>query len=347
MASTKGKVLIVRHGKARGRLPDYFREALNFIARFQPHLHARTLLHETGMPAPPLDDVNAVLFWLADPLRESYPECYADATGIAESARARGIRLVNPPDALSNTIKTRQSALWRDAGVPTAETDPFATAEELRAILDRLPLPVIVRPTLTHAQIGLHVCATVDDALKAAVRLLPAPTLVAPLIDIRAAWHAADRRNLYAQLHHKKRCYVLGSHVLPFYIYFSPYPVVAGATCTFDAAIRQRMKLPKTPMRGTLDAHCFADDYLFATGPAEDADLMLRAARTLEVDFLAIDYATRADGNHVLWEANPYPNLNPLRFCMMAAERRMAPRYAALYALIGKFLLELAEGSQP
>jgi hypothetical protein len=344
MPQADGKVLIVRHGMGRGRLPGYFNEALGFFERYQPKVHQRIALHQTGSPVPDLAGVRSVLFWLADPLRQLFPDCYTEAKQIADSALARGIRLVNPPDALSDTVKTRQSQLWRDAGIPTPESVPFATIEELRGILDRIAPPVIVRPSLTHAQQGVRICGSIDAALQAAKKILPAPALVAQLVDVRATWRAANPNNLYSRLFHTKRCFVFGSIVKTTYIQFSPVPVVAGPSCTFNANVREKMKLPPKPEPGTWDASCIAADYFFATGPAEAPELMLRAGKALGLEYFAVDYATRADGSHVLWEANPYLNMNPLGIASMREERRMPQRYALVFDALGKFLLELAAG---
>ena len=102
------------------------------------------MIHETGEPAPALDGVAAVVFLLADSLREHFPACFAEACSIAEEARAGGIRLVNPPEALSNTIKSTQSRIWREHGVPTPALERFETHAELVASLDRLVFPVLL-----------------------------------------------------------------------------------------------------------------------------------------------------------------------------------------------------------
>ena len=119
--SSDGTLLIVQHGPGRGRLYDFRRHVLEWLEAEAPGLWPRIRLHETGGPPPRLEGVRAVVFWLADPLRELYQADYAEAVVIADAVRASGGTLVNPPEALSNSIKSVQSRLWREAGIPCAE----------------------------------------------------------------------------------------------------------------------------------------------------------------------------------------------------------------------------------
>ena len=338
------KVLIVRHGPRRGRVPRYFQDCLDYLARNRREVHRRLAFCVTGEPAPSLDAVGAVAFWLADPLREMYPACYADASAIAAEARERGVRLINPPEALSNSIKTRQSRLWRQAGLPTPLALPFATVSELQKLLAKLKPPLIVRPDRLHTQKGIHLCRTAEEALRAAKRLLPLPSLVVQLFDVRRSWALKDPHSVYARLFHKKRSFVLGSSVKAGHVFFAPTPIVATQTCTFFPPRRSKMGLPARPKPNTWDWQCVAEDNAFGNGVAEAPELMLRAAKALGLDYLALDYATSADGRIALWEANPYFFLPPLTHSMLPMERESERRYAAIYEAVGDFLLALVEG---
>src|SRR5687767_8437827 len=163
-------ILIVRHGPGLGRFVRYGERTLDWIRRHEPALAERILVHETGTGALPTSaaGAGAVVFWLADPLRERYPACYSEAAEIAELAVRRGARVVNPPAALSNTAKSGQARLWDQAGVPCAGGRRFADRAELEALLDGMALPVIVRPDLLHAQEGMRICCTRAEAIAAA-----------------------------------------------------------------------------------------------------------------------------------------------------------------------------------
>lgn len=107
-AETRARdLLIVIHGKDRGR-PIWVMEAmLGYARQKNPRLAARLRVHETGGDFPALDNVAAIFFYLADPLEAFFPACYAEATAIAEEARRRGIRILQDPEALSVTQKSR------------------------------------------------------------------------------------------------------------------------------------------------------------------------------------------------------------------------------------------------
>jgi hypothetical protein len=53
-------------------MPEYLERSLRSLARRSAALHRRLRFHHTGAPAPELRDARAVVFWLADPLRERY-----------------------------------------------------------------------------------------------------------------------------------------------------------------------------------------------------------------------------------------------------------------------------------
>ena len=336
------RVLIVRHGPKRGRLEAYFQDGLDHLNRTRPELHACLAFWGTGMAPPDLDGVRAVVFWLGDPLKEMYPDCYRDAMQVAEAARARGIRLVNPPESLSNSIKTRQSQLWRAAGVPTPAAHAFSSVDELAVLVERMTLPVMVRPDQLHAQAGIRVCNTKDKAIEAARRLLPVPSLVVELQDVRRSWKQKDPRSIYARLFHKKRCFVLGPRVKTGHVFFSTIPIVATQTCTFSPQWRRSKGLTEAPLPGTPDVLCVEADNAFGNGMPEHADLFVRAAEALGMAFTAIDYSCDADGGVVLWESNPYFFLPPLRVSMMPVARQSATRYAAIHDAVGRFLSDLA-----
>jgi len=76
---------------------------------------------------------------------------------------------------------------------------------------------------------------------------------------------------------------------------------------------------------------------------------MVRAVRLLGLGFAAIDYSVRADGSAILWEANPYPSLPPLRRMRVPDLRHGQARVDSYHRAIGDFLIDLlaAPGQGP
>ncbi len=334
-----GTVLVVRHGPGRGRLRDYMRHVLDFLAQDR-QLQERVRFHQTGTPAPSLAGIVTVVFWLADPLREWYPACYVEAVEIAERARAHGIHLVNEPESLSNSVKSRQSRLWQDAGFDTPTWIRFEDLDELQAAIERIGTwPILIRSDEAHGQHRIQVATDKNTASTWSRHNLETPGAVAPLIDVRGG---SMDRGLYARFHHKKRLYVLGNRTRTEHIFFSKHPVVSAETCTFAryrGFTRTRMNLARL---SPTERHIIREDLAYWRRGEDHHDLMVRAVAALGFGFAAIDYSQRADGGVVLWEANPYPLVPTLKTIRLPRLRCANERYASYCRAIGDFLLHAA-----
>lgn len=335
-------MLLVRHGPGRGRLGNFGDGWLKRLARTRPDIRRRIRIHETGSGASPsLDDVAAVVFLLADPVRELYPECYAEASAIAAAAAARGIRLVNPPDALSNTIKSVQARLWAAAGIPCAGCARFENRAELDRVAGSATYPLIVRGDLLHGQQAIFVCRSAED-----LRALPAdglayPGLVVDFIDSRATYRAAVPDSVFARYYHRCRTYVFGSHVVPGAIYFSEEPIVGTGTATWARYQGKGRFLEPLARLRSEDRRIVAADLAFAGSPLAHPELMRRAASALGLEFVALDHILLADGSVVLWEANPHPYIAILRHTPLPFLRRIRSRTQRIYDAIGRFVEDL------
>jgi hypothetical protein len=334
-------LLVVRHGRGRGRLQRYMQPALRFLERTAPAVAARVRVHATGAPPPDLDGVAAVLFWLADPLRESFPDCYREAVAIAQAARRRGLPIVNPPEVLSNTIKSRQARIWRDAGIDTPPCLRFEDLDDLRARAREVGFPLVVRSDQEHNQRGMRVLRGPRQLAALRAEDLHLPGSVAPLWDTRPGWRERDPQSVYARYHHKMRIYVLGERVRTEHAFFARHPLVGAKSCTFARLDRLprwgvRLALLRAPARDAL-----REDLAYWRGDAEHAPLMRRAVGLLGLGFAAIDYSVRADGSAILWEANPYPSLPVLGRMRLPELREGQARMDSYHRAIGAFLADL------
>ena len=340
----EGRILIVRHGDNRGRIPDFMHPAFRYIADYHAGLSRHLILHETGSWLPALDEVRAVVFLLADPLQEFYPKCYEEALGLARWARDRNFPVINPPEVLSNSVKSVQAKLWADSGIPTPHCERFECREELIHILhskESKQFPVLIRGDWEHAQNGMRLCRGIEEARAIPAEALVFPGVVTPFIDTRESYRAAGRRDVWSRLHHTKRVYVFGDVLMANHIHFSDEPIVASGNSTFaglracNPGVRRVMKYRK-PYWDSLRA-----EWDFVTGELEQPELMLKAARALGLGYLAIDYASHADGSVVLWEANPYPPLPAWRKAMLPGERQIQAKYNITYERFASFLCSL------
>jgi glutathione synthase/RimK-type ligase-like ATP-grasp enzyme len=334
-------VLLVRHGPGRGRLQRFGNGWLKRLAATRPRLRSRIQVHETGSgAAPSLHAVVAVVFLLADPLRELYPACYAVAVEIAARAALSGIRCVNPPDALSNTIKTVQARLWQEAGVPSAPNVSFRSREELHRIALSATFPAIVRPDLLHAQQRVFVCHSAEDLRALPEEGLAYPGLVVRFVDSRATHRADAPDTVFARYYHRCRTYVFGRHVVPGAIYFSEDPIVGTETATWARyQDKGRFLEPFAGLRAA-DRRTIAADVRFASSPPRQPELMRQAAGVLGLEFAGLDHILLADGSAFFWEANPHPYIANLRHTPLPLLRRIVFRTRRISDAIGDFLAD-------
>jgi hypothetical protein len=335
----ESRILIVRHGWGRGRFRRYLRKPLEHVRRQRNQIYRRLIFHRTGDPPPLLDHVKAVVFWLADPLREWYPACYEEAVGIADEARRRGIGLINPPEALSNSIKSVQARLWQGAGIATPPVERYESNEELLAASSTFSYPLLVRGDEHHSQGGLRVFANRDQLLGVCREDLKFPCAVSPLVDVRAGFREIGSPAC-ERLFHKKRLIVAGNIIRTKHMFFSSDPIVSSNTATFGQH-RRRFWSPFTSNLSPEERECIDLDLAYWRQGEEHREVMVRACRALGIQFAAIDYSSLSDGSVMLWEANPHFHLPRMHEMMLPRQRLARERIASYHDAIADFLSEL------
>lgn len=337
---SKGELWIVCHGPGRGRLRGRAQRLASMSTRDQPW-GTRVRIHETGSPPPDVSRARAVVFWLADPLRELYPVCFEEASAIAESARGVGARVVNAPEALSNTIKSVQAERWRSAGLPAAAARTFRTRAELDALLAEASYPVIVRPDRLHAQRSTFYCARLRDARAVAAAVQHFPGVVLPFIDTREAYRRSQPGSVWARFFHKKRAMVFGDEVVSNHVFFSKHPICGLKQSTFARYSGNGRHWSALARILPTDRATLAIDNAFWRTAPEHAPVLRGATRVLGLEIAAIDYSSTADGRIVLWEANPYFEMPKPEDGVMPRERHLEQRIAGFYRALGRFLSTL------
>ncbi len=339
-----GDVLIVRHGPGRGRALEILPLIEAHIAANRPAMRPRLRIFETGSPKPRLDGVGAILFLLGDPLKELYPVCYAEAAAIAEAGVARGIRLLNPPQSLSNSIKSRQAEIWRKAGLRCAAARVIRSSADLEPAMAALGLPMILRSDDKHAQEGVRICKRVKHVDEAKLTLA-FPAVALQLIDVRAKWRAVAPDSIMARYYHKKRSMVYGDTVINNHVFFSSTPIVGRTTSTFlEDSKRARAWLRRFGVGRSRWHDTLAADYEYNQSAPEAPETMLRAVAVLGLHVAAIDYASLPNGEVVLWEANPYAQLPPWQHGVAADARRIRERTTRQIDRVVDWLERVADG---
>jgi hypothetical protein len=304
-----------------------------------PEIGSRLSFWETGTPQPDLNDVAAVLFVLQDPLREFHPDCFQDSVTLADRARELGARIINGPESLSNTIKTTQSRLWRDAGIPTPPCIAFSSIEDLYAAAKELASPMIIKSDLQHSQRGTLVVPDLDTLRRKPAEDIPLPGSLSPIVDTRADYAQLDPRSPYATHYHKKRAMVFGSHVRNNHVFFSDQPIVGCMSSTFR---HFRSLNPISRVIGNARCRSHVDtDIDFHYSENDDAELLVKAAKVLGVEFCAIDYSTHADGRIMLWEANPFFSLHRWPIAVLTRRRKLDERLPHIHETAAAFFRDL------
>ncbi len=344
--SETSRVLVVRHGVDRGQRLSFraIRQAhcqpmFDDIAKRWPKLGSRLSFWETGRSQPDLEDVAAVVFLLQDPLRESFPDCYRDAIELAARARSVGVRLVNPPESMSNTIKTTQSRLWREAGLPTPPCLSFHSIDDLYAAAAEIGTAMIIKSDNEHAQKRMLVAEDFDAVRRLPVERIPIPGALSPIVDTREGFAAIDPLSPYATHYHKKRAMVFGNRVRHNHVFFADQPIVGCVSSTFGHY------RSLNPIRRALgNARCRQHvkcDIDFHNSKCDDAEVLAHAAKVLGVEFCAIDYSSKADGSIVLWEANPFFALHPWPVAVLGRQRKLRQRTRNIHEAAADFFRDL------
>ena len=340
------RLLIVRHGPGRGPKitlrslrPDRCQPMFDHITARWPEIGSRLDYWQTGTPQPSLENVAAVLFLLQDPLRETHPKCFEEAMLLASRAREQGARIVNDPACLSNTIKTTQSGLWREAGLPTPPCIAFKSIEELHAAAAEFDTPMLIKSDTQHAQKRTLVAQDLDHIKRVPSEDLPLPGSLSPFIETRSGYAEIDPESPYATHYHKKRVMVFGDHVRNNHVFFADQPIVGCVSSTF-----RHFRSMNPFKRAIGNAHCRSHvewDIRYHNEVCEEPELFAKAAKVLGCEFCAIDYSTYADGRVVLWEANPYFSLHRWPIQILAGPRRLKERIPHLHETAAAFFRDL------
>lgn len=339
----------MRHGPGRGphiRLaalrPAVYQPLLDDFAIRYPDLRQSIDVWETGSPKPDLSPYAAIVFVLSDPLKELYPTCYAEAEELAQQARHLGAHIVNAPAALSNTVKSTQARLLEAAGVLTARHLRYQSLDDFRIAVNSADFPAIVRADLLHAQSRMFFCETREQALRIPPHKMAFPGCIAEFVDTRAGYREVAPDSPYAAYFHKKRSFVFGNEVVNNHIFFGPHPIVGAKTSTFG---HYRSLNPIRRWRANARCQQHVElDYQFFRREPEEKEMLLRAARALDLEFIAFDYSVRADGNIVIWEGNPHFSLYLWPMEILPVQRKIKERHRRFHDVIYTFFRDLQQG---
>ncbi len=299
------RILVLRHTDQQ---PDYNDDLLAWLRRAAPRAAGLFELRRVGFVS--RDPARYALFlpWLQDPLREEWPEQYAQAKRVEDAILGAGGAVVNPVDQLSNAIKSVASARLRAVGVPMPKVAPISRSWMLP---DGFAFPVIAREDRWHGG-PMHLCRDEQELANVPWQSLREPVVV-EYRDVRSA----DGR------FRKWRYVVAGENGAPRHLVISRRWVVKAQRRVKDSAVIR--------------------EELAYTGSREDPNqgVLVRAAKALGLDVVAFDYARTQAGDLVVFEPNPFATLWAA-FNEDARYDYQRPCVERLYATLTAFWLERA-----
>ncbi|MEY2402901.1 MAG: hypothetical protein QOD38_452 [Acidimicrobiaceae bacterium] len=274
------RFLVVRDPR---RQPGFYDVLLDWLSLHFPELRAKFELHTLPFVVRDWDRYALHIPWLQDPVAAWSPGAYRWANRLAAQCDRRQIPVVNRVDRLENAGKAEGARRIAAAGLRTPATARITDAAAFRATRLGLPLPLFVRRELGHG--GPMLRADTDDEVRA-IDVTPfTRPLAVELIDVRSD----------DGLYRKYRYVVAGDVGIPLSMH------VSSDWCTKGESLKQ---LYTEALRD--------EDIAYVSRPEPHHDRFVAAREALELDFVAFDYGLDANGEPVVWEANPYPFIHLL-----------------------------------
>ncbi len=334
-------ILVVRHGSQSGRIPRYCDHVVRWLRAERPHLGNQIRIHETGSGPADLSDVQAVFFWLGDPLEILYPECFSESLGIETEADRWSLRVLNRPSVLARYGKFFHYRRLAAAGIDTPAVRRIGSAGDLQEAAQELGLPLLIRGDYSFGQKGTRIISNERQLASTDMELLPADPVASHLLDVRDRERSIGRDRVWSRYYHRKRVILVGGECAPYSLMFSRVPVVGQHVSEYERVYRWRRRLRPygRPGKQAVSAvqrviglqSMLSCEKEFLDRPAEDPDLFRRASAALGLEYLAFDYATVPGEGTVIWEANPYPFLPAAGNTLLHHTRNQARNTERIY----------------
>lgn len=283
-AKADQRFLITRHPANN---PHFYNVLLDWTASKLPHVRSRFELRMLPLLVRSRSRYVLHVPWLQDPVQQWSRMAYAQARRLSAELDDRGVPTINRVDRLTNASKSNGARLIGGVGIRTPRTVPIDDAEQFRNTLLGLELPLLVREDWGHAdehalEAGRVVrCDTRDDVRKLKLERFARPV----------AMEFIETRNPRDELYRKYRYVAAGDVGVAHHLQVKAHWFVKGGNQLYSEAIRD-------------------EDLAYLSGPDPNHEILQRARRALELDFVAFDYSYDRNGRLVVWEANPYPFLH-------------------------------------
>ena len=304
------RILIVQNAvKQRSITRDFLR----WIERHVPVLRAR--LEFTLLPCQVRDwsRYQLVAFWGGDTLMERAPWLYQDALAFSRQCQGRGVGVINPATHWSNATKSRAARLIAATGIRTAKMQVIDDVPKFLANRASLELPLLIREDQGHQRHSVLV------SHEQQLSRIPWSRFQNPI-----AVEFIDTRSPVDSLYRKYRYIAVGDTGIAKHLMFDREWEVKIERVMTDQAK--------------------AEETAFVNSPDPNHERFQLARQALGLDVVAFDYGYDLEGQLVVWEANPFPDLN---YPTEAWSRHIFPSLARTYAALARLYLRRIELSVP
>jgi glutathione synthase/RimK-type ligase-like ATP-grasp enzyme len=304
VSSTAARILISRMPPLN---PHFYDVVLRWIQKEHPALAPVFDVCTPPFALPSNAEYTLHVPWLHDPLDRIDARAYDMARDLLRACDLRGVPSINPVDKHVNATKINAGARLTQAGIRTPRVVAVEFESSFRQNLCGMSPPAVLRENRWH-QGDFVLIRSLEEAGSAQLDKFDEPVL-AEFIDVQS------KDGLYR----KYRCFVMGDTVISHHLQVSEDWITHG---------KRRLKNAQTREEEIA--------YLVAPDPFEET--MLAARKSLDLDYVAIDYGIGRDGKPVIWEANLYPMIHFSRFDMVYRNFSVDRTIAALV----RFYLETA-----
>jgi len=227
-----------------------------------------------------LKTYNLCVPWLQDPC-DDRPDVFGRALGLADLCAVVDVPVINHPDALPHSRKSKTARLLFAAGLDLRVPRMDVLTEPAR--VRELPLPLFVREDAHHAADLFRV----DSSDQITSDFLDR---IAKMQEPIAVEYIETKRD---EFYRKYRYAVAGDTGVPMHLQMSREWITRGETAVF-ASSPEAVQAEKD----------------FLAQPNDGCPVLHEAAKVLGFDFCAFDYSYDLDGRLVVWEVNPFPSLH-------------------------------------
>ncbi|MCA9174205.1 MAG: hypothetical protein KDB14_06930 [Planctomycetales bacterium] len=282
-AAQDQRILVTRHCAKHSTM---FRDFFTWVCEQVPELMSRLEFRRLPFQLPARHRYAAHVCWINDTLDLWSPNGFRQECELVAQCRAAGVGVVNAIGGIHNVGKLRGSELMRASGARTPQcrwAPPHWRDAAAPRVLETLGLqyPVLIREERGHGCPSLLL--NDERALNQADLTGFATPIVAEFVDTR------DARGRF-----RKYRYVTAGHL------GVPRHLITD------------MQWDARPHRRVRDEQAMAEEESFVSHPTREHEheTFRRARVALGMEVVGFDYSYTRDGTIVIWEANPFLDMN-------------------------------------